>query len=84
VNEGWSHHITRLIDLSNLATLCGVSPRGLTDWFWIAYADAYDWVVESNVLGMATFADGGVTATKPYVSGAVHQPHERLLQGLPV
>jgi deoxyribodipyrimidine photolyase-related protein len=72
VEEGWSHHITRLMVLSNLAVLCGFSPRELTDWFWIAYVDAYDWVVEPNVLGMATYADGGMTATKPYVSGAAY------------
>ncbi|SEB37915.1 cryptochrome/photolyase family protein [Terriglobus roseus] len=70
--QGWSHHITRLMVLSNLAVLCGFSPRELTDWFWVAYIDAYDWVVEPNVLGMATFADGGLTATKPYVSGAAY------------
>ena len=69
---GWSHHITRLMVLSNLAVLCGFSPRELTDWFWVAYIDAYDWVVEPNVLGMATFADGGLTATKPYVSGSAY------------
>ena len=72
IRDGWSHHITRLMVLSNLATLCGFSPRELTDWFWIAYVDAYDWVVEPNVLGMATYADGGLTATKPYVSGAAY------------
>lgn len=72
IQEGWSHHITRLMVLSNLATLCGFSARELTDWFWIAYVDAYDWVVEPNVLGMGTFADGGLTATKPYVSGAAY------------
>ncbi len=72
VEEGWSHHITRLMVLSNLAVLCGFSPRELTDWFWFAYVDAYDWVVEPNVLGMATYADGGLTATKPYVSGAAY------------
>ena len=72
IDEGWSHHITRLMVLSNLATLCGFSPRELTDWFWFAYVDAYDWVVEPNVLGMATYADGGLTATKPYVSGAAY------------
>ena len=72
IQEGWSHHITRLMILSNLATLCGFSPRELTNWFWMAYVDAYDWVVETNVLGMATYADGGVTATKPYVSGAAY------------
>lgn len=72
IQEGWSHHITRLMVLSNLANLCGFSPRELTDWFWFAYVDAYDWVVETNVLGMATYADGGLTATKPYVSGAAY------------
>jgi deoxyribodipyrimidine photolyase-related protein len=72
VEQGWSHHITRLMVLSNLATLCGYSPRELTDWFWIAYIDAYDWVVEPNVLGMGTFADGGVTATKPYICGSAY------------
>ncbi len=72
MDEGWSHHITRLMVLSNFATLCGYSPRELTDWFWIGYIDAYDWVVEPNVLGMATYGDGGLTGTKPYVSGAAY------------
>ena len=68
--EGWSHHITRLMILSNLATMLDVSPRELTDWFWVAYIDAYDWVVEPNVLGLGTFATGQLFTTKPYVSGA--------------
>ncbi len=72
IANGWSHHITRLMVLSNLATLCGFAPRELCDWFWFGYVDAYDWVVETNVLGMATFGDGGLTATKPYVSGAAY------------
>ncbi|MBL9149939.1 MAG: cryptochrome/photolyase family protein [Phycisphaerae bacterium] len=70
--EGYSHHITRLMVLANLATLLGVSPRELTDWFWVAYADAYDWVVEPNVLGMGSFAVGDLLTTKPYVSGAAY------------
>jgi len=70
--EGYSHHITRLMILSNLATLLDVQPRELTDWFWIAYTDAYDWVVEPNVLGMATFGLGELMITKPYVSGAAY------------
>jgi deoxyribodipyrimidine photolyase-related protein len=72
IDKGWSHHITRLMVLSNLATLCGFAPRELCDWFWFGYVDAYDWVVEPNVLGMSTFGDGGLTATKPYVSGAAY------------
>jgi deoxyribodipyrimidine photolyase-related protein len=70
--EGWSHHITRLMVLSNLATLLGISGRDLTDWFWAAYIDAFDWVVEPNVLAMGTFATGPVMTTKPYVSGAAY------------
>jgi deoxyribodipyrimidine photolyase-related protein len=69
--EGWSHHITRLMVLANLATLLGVSPRELCDWFWIAYVDAWDWVVEPNVLAMGTFGFDGMT-TKPYVSGSAY------------
>jgi len=70
--DGHSHHITRLMILSNVATLLDVQPRELTDWFWIAYTDAYDWVVEPNVLGMGTFALGELLTTKPYVSGAAY------------
>ena len=67
---GYGHHITRLMVASNIATLLGYSPRELTDWFWVAYIDAYDWVVEPNVLAMGTFATGDVMTTKPYVSGS--------------
>jgi len=70
--EGYGHHITRLMVLANLATLLDISPRELTDWFWVAYTDAYDWVVEPNVLGMGTFAVGDLFTTKPYVSGAAY------------
>ncbi|MCG3154793.1 MAG: (6-4) photolyase [bacterium] len=70
--EGYSHHITRLMVLANLATLLDVSPRELTDWFWVAYTDAYDWVVEPNVLGMGTFAIADLITTKPYVAGAAY------------
>jgi deoxyribodipyrimidine photolyase-related protein len=68
--EGWSHHITRLVILCGIATMLDVSPRELADWFWVAYADAYDWVVEPNVLGMGMFAIGDYMSTKPYVTGA--------------
>jgi deoxyribodipyrimidine photolyase-related protein len=70
--DGYSHHITRLMVLGNLATLLGVSPRELTDWFWIAYTDAYDWVVEPNVLAMATYGTGELMTTKPYVAGSAY------------
>jgi len=34
--------------------------------------DAWDWVVEPNVLAMATYATGGVMTTKPYVAGSAY------------
>jgi deoxyribodipyrimidine photolyase-related protein len=71
-HEAYSHHIPRLMILSNIATLLGVSPRELTTWFWVAYADAFDWVVEPNVLGMGTYSVGDLMTTKPYVSGAAY------------
>ena len=70
--EGWSHHISRLMVLANLATLLGFEPREVTDWFWVAYIDAYDWVVEPNVLAMGTFGVTDMMTTKPYVSGAAY------------
>lgn len=70
--EGWSHHITRLMVLGNLATLLDCSPRELTDWFWVAYIDAFDWVVEPNVLAMASYGAGDVMTTKPYIAGSAY------------
>jgi deoxyribodipyrimidine photolyase-related protein len=70
--ESYSHHITRLMVLSNIATLLDISPRELTDWFWIAYADAWDWVVEPNVLAMSTYGAGEVMTTKPYIAGSAY------------
>ncbi|MEM9492871.1 MAG: cryptochrome/photolyase family protein, partial [Myxococcota bacterium] len=69
-DEGYSHHIIRLMVLCNIGALLDVSPRQLTDWFWAAYTDAYDWVVEPNVLAMGLFAVGELMTTKPYISGA--------------
>ncbi|MDB4945930.1 MAG: deoxyribodipyrimidine photolyase [Labilithrix sp.] len=70
--DGYSHHITRLMVLSNIAMLLDVAPRELTDWFWAAYIDAYDWVVEPNVHAMGTFGVGDLLTTKPYIAGAAY------------
>ena len=70
--DGYGHHITRLMVISNWSMLLGLNPRDVTDWFWVAYIDAYDWVVEPNVLGMGTFATGDLMITKPYVSGSAY------------
>jgi len=67
--RGYSHHIERLMILSNFATLAGVEPAALDRWFHAAYVDAFDWVTTPNVVGMGTFGTDAVS-TKPYVSSA--------------
>ena len=67
--RGYSHHIQRLMVLSNFATLWGVEPKQLNEWFHATYVDAYHWVTTPNVVEMGQYG-AGVFATKPYVSSA--------------
>jgi deoxyribodipyrimidine photolyase-related protein len=70
LRSGYTHHIERLMLLSNFAVLAGLEPMAVNDWFLACYIDAYEWVMLPNVLGMGLNADGGRTATKPYVASA--------------
>lgn len=67
---GYAHHIQRLMILANFSLIAGLSPQEVEDWFHAAFIDAYDWVMQTNVIGMGLFADGGVLATKPYAASA--------------
>jgi deoxyribodipyrimidine photolyase-related protein len=67
--RGYSHHIQRLMVLANFATLWGVEPEQLNEWFNATYVDAYHWVTTPNVVEMGQYGDG-VFASKPYVSSA--------------
>lgn len=70
IQEGINHHIQRLMITGNFALIAGINPQELNDWYHFAYVDAWDWVVTPNVLGLSQYADGGMIATKPYVSSA--------------
>ena len=69
---GWTHHIPRLMVLSNLALITGVKPQEFLDWMREVFIDAADWVMVPNVIGMATHADGGTLMTKPYAAGGAY------------
>ena len=69
-NHAWSHHIERLMILSNIMNLCEIKPTIVYKWFMEMFVDSSDWVMVPNVYGMGLFSDGGIFATKPYICGS--------------
>ncbi len=67
---GYCHHIERLMVVGNYMLLNEFDPDEVYRWFMELFIDAYDWVMVPNVYGMSQFADGGLMATKPYISGS--------------
>jgi deoxyribodipyrimidine photolyase-related protein len=70
LQTGYCHHIERLMVLGNFMLLCEFDPDEVYVWFMTLFIDGYDWVMVPNVYGMSQFADGGLMATKPYISGS--------------
>lgn len=70
LRTGYCHHIERLMILGNFMLLCEFDPDEVYHWFMELFIDSYDWVMVPNVYGMSQFADGGLMATKPYISGS--------------
>lgn len=66
--HAYVHHIERLMILGNIMLLCEINPDEIYRWFMELFIDAYDWVMVPNVYGMSQYADGGLIATKPYIS----------------
>jgi len=70
--EAYAHHIQRLMVTGNFALISGVDPTALHEWYLQVYIDAFEWVEAPNTLGMSQFADGGIIASKPYVSSGAY------------
>ena len=70
LQDGYNHHIPRLMVISNLMNLCEIDPKEIYRWFMEMYIDSSEWVMVPNVFGMATYSDGGLMSTKPYTCGS--------------
>jgi len=68
LDNGYAHHIQRLMITGNFALLTQIHPDEIDAWYLGIYVDAIEWVQLPNTRGMSQFADGGKIATKPYVS----------------
>lgn len=70
LTDAYAHHIQRLMVIGNYALLTQIHPDEVDRWYLGVYIDAIEWVEITNTRGMSQFADGGIVATKPYVSSA--------------
>jgi len=70
--QAYAHHIQRLMVTGNFALLAGIDPTHVHEWYLAVYVDAFEWVESPNTVGMSQFADGGVIASKPYVSSGAY------------
>jgi len=72
LEHAYAHHIQRLMIIGNFSLLAGLDPAALHRWYLGIYIDAFEWVELPNTVGMSQYADGGLLATKPYVSSAAY------------
>ncbi len=85
LTHGYSHHIQRLMVTGMFGIFAEIRPQELHEWYLAMYVDAVEWVEAPN-----TSRHGAVRQRWPLYQQAlcrerrVHQPHEQLLQSVPL
>jgi len=72
LNNGYSHHIQRLMVTGMFGVTAQIQPQQLCDWYLAVYVDAVEWVELPNTAGMALFANGGRFTSKPYIASGAY------------
>jgi hypothetical protein len=69
-NNGYLHHIERLMVIGNFMVLSNINPKAGHRWFMEFSCDSYEWVMAQNVYDMVFFVSGGKTMRRPYISSS--------------
>ncbi len=72
LDNGYSHHIQRLMITGMFGVTAQIKPQQLCDWYLGVYVDAVEWVELPNTAGMALFANGGRFTSKPYIASGAY------------
>ena len=65
------HHIERLMVIGNFMLLTEIKPKEAYKWFMsMVTIDAYEWVMEPNIYGMALHSVGKLMMGRPYFSSS--------------
>ena len=72
LENGYSHHIQRLMITGMFGVTAQIKPQQLCDWYLAVYVDAVEWVELPNTAGMALFANGGRFTSKPYIASGAY------------
>ena len=67
-NNGYLHHIERLMVILNFMILTRINPKDVYKWFMEFAVDSYDWVMIGNIYGMGYYST--ITTTKPYLASS--------------
>jgi len=72
LNQGYGHHIQRLMVTGLFALLWQTKPQQVHEWYLAMYVDAIAWVEIPNTIGMGQYADGGIVGSKPYIASGAY------------